>query len=178
MKPTSTTLEPCQLVKAAVSASIKVRWTDRPKRFISKPIRRVGLGILTDEESTMKKFAIFAVLCVAYAMMQGCSDATLASYNLSRSAMDFQLERRIVFYNGITDSYILVVEGRCSVETQNDLLAVTCKTGLEEFKMHYLGLSDNVTFFSEQLKAVDVNTYHYKVYFKPASIIPDVDVRL
>lgn len=28
---------------------------------------------------------------------------------------------------------------------------VTCKTGPREYKKHFLGLSDNVTYFAEQL---------------------------
>ena len=42
--------------------------------------------------------------------------------------------------------------------------------------MNFLGLIDNVTYFAEQLESIDVSTYHYRVIFKPASIIPDVDV--
>jgi hypothetical protein len=40
-----------------------------------------------------------------------------------------------------------------------------------------LGLSDNVTFFVEQVDAADVSAYHYRVVFKPQTIIPDVDFR-
>jgi len=57
-------------------------------------------------------------------------------------------------------------------------LAVTCKTGPGLFKKHYLGLSDNVTYFSEQIENAGVDVYHYKVVFKPSVIIPDVKVKL
>lgn len=46
------------------------------------------------------------------------------------------------------------------------------------YKKHFLGLSDNVTYFVEQLEAKDVSTYHYKVIFKPQTIIPDIDVKI
>jgi hypothetical protein len=82
-----------------------------------------------------------------------------------------------VFYNGITGDYVLSIEGRCSIEVMTSKLAVTCKTGPNEFKKHYLGLSDNVTFFAEQMQSKDVSVYHYRVIFKPQTIIPDVDIR-
>ena len=56
------------------------------------------------------------------------------------------------------------------------MVTVTCMTGQEEFKKHYLGLSDNVTYFAEQLDSAKVSRYHYKVIFKPLTIIPDIDI--
>ena len=103
--------------------------------------------------------------------------ADVASRNLSHAADNFEINRRIVFYNGITDSYILSVEGLCSIGNNDKAgkLTVTCKTGPNAFKKHFLGLSDNVTFFAEQLEAADVSTFHYRVMFRPQTIIPDID---
>jgi hypothetical protein len=110
-------------------------------------------------------------------ILSGCSsDADLASANLSKEAEMFRIERRIVIYNGITDTYILAIEGLCSVDFFPDKFTVTCKTGPKEFKKHYLGRADNVFPFVEQLASADVSTYRYKVIFKPTSIIPDVDL--
>lgn len=123
----------------------------------------------------MKRLLI-AVTMLAMMVIVGCStDAEVASRNLSLEAGNFKIERRIVFYNGITDSYILTIEGRCQIE-HGDKLAVTCKTGEDSYKKHYLGLSDNVTYFSEQIESADVSVYRYKVVFKPEAILPDVDL--
>lgn len=111
-------------------------------------------------------------------MVSGCSsDADVASHNLSKAADQFEIERRIVFYNGITGEYILTVEGKCSLGNfdSNGELTVTCKTGPNEYKKHFLGLSDNVTYFAEQLGDASVDEYRYRVIFKPESIIPNVD---
>ena len=107
----------------------------------------------------------------------GCSDANVASRNLSKAAEYFELDRRVVFYNGITGEYMLTIEGRCSVETLSGRLGVTCKVGQDAYKKHYLGLSDNVTYFSEQLETAQVDVYRYRVVFKPEVIIPDIEVR-
>lgn len=127
----------------------------------------------------MKK--ILVALAAAALMLTGVacsSDADVASRNLSKAADDFQILRRVVFYNGISGDYILVVEGYCSLGNHDGPreLTVTCRAG-SEYKKHFLGLSDNVTYFAEQIKGSSVSTDHYKVYFKPSTIVPDVDAR-
>ena len=128
----------------------------------------------------MKTRLMFAVvvMVVVLAVLVGCSDADVASYNLSKAADQFQVNRRIVFYNGITGEYILVIEGRCSLGNTDapGELTVTCKVASEEYKKHFLGLSDNVTYFAEQIDGAQADVYHYKVFFKPATIIPDIDL--
>jgi hypothetical protein len=110
-------------------------------------------------------------------MMAGCvSDASVASKNLSTAADMFELNRRIVFYNGITSEYILTIEGRCSISGSSDQLSVTCKTQYDGYKKHFLGLSDNVTYFSEQLITKNVSTDRYRVIFKPSTIVPDIEL--
>lgn len=126
------------------------------------------------------KFVIAILLTLgAFFSVIGCSsDADVASSNLSKDAENFKILRRVVFYNGITGDYILSIEGYCSVETEeNNKLSVTCKLGGEKFKKHFLGRSDNVTWFAEQLEGANVSTSHYKVVFKPSTIVPDVEVR-
>lgn len=108
-------------------------------------------------------------------LVAGCSsDADVASKNLSKAAEQFEIDRRVVFFNGITDTYLLSIEGRCSIEDQGNQLEVTCKLGPEEYKKHFLGLSDNVSYFVEQLGSADVSTARYRVIFKPETIVPDV----
>lgn len=122
--------------------------------------------------------AIAAAVLVLVSLAACSSDADVASHNLSKEADNFKIPRRIVFYNGITDQYILEVRGLCSLGNYDDAgeLSVTCKTEAG-YKKHFLGLSDNVTYFAEQLDAADVSTRRYKVIFKPTTIAPDVEVR-
>lgn len=128
----------------------------------------------------MSKTVRFTVAALAVsAGLSGCSDADVASRNLSRAADQFEIVRRIVFYNGITGDYILTVEGLCSIgnDDKEGRISITCKTGQSAYKKHYLGLSDNVTFFAEQLAEAKTDTYHYRVIFKPSVIVPDIDFR-
>ncbi len=123
---------------------------------------------------------ILGVIGIGMALAaSSCSDADIASHNLSKAADNFEIDRRIVFYNGITGGYILSMEGKCSIGNNDRAgkLSVTCKVGPDRYKKHFLGLSDNVTFFAEQLETANVSAYHYRVIFKPQTIIPDVDFR-
>lgn len=129
----------------------------------------------------MKKIFAGAVALVAALTMVGCSsEADMTSNNLSKEAENFQIDRRIVFFNGITDTYLLTIEGRCSIEAGTtgvaNALEVTCKVSEDGYKKHFLGLSDNVSYFVEQLESADVSAYHYKVFFRPESILPDIDL--
>lgn len=122
-----------------------------------------------------------ALVCAVVMALAGCSsDADVASKNLSTAAEQFEITRRVVFINGITDKYLLEITGRCSVETGDaglsGSLEVTCKTGPNQFKKHFLGLSDNVTYLVEQVEGADVSVYTYRVIFKPDVIVPDVEV--
>lgn len=112
------------------------------------------------------------------ALLTGCSSsADVASENLSKAADTFELQRRVVFLNGITDKYLLSIEGKCSIKDENRQLEVTCKVGPDAFKKHFLGLSDNVSYFVEQTEAADVDEFHYRVVFKPEAIVPDIDLQ-
>jgi len=121
-------------------------------------------------------FAIVAVLAIA-----GCTDddARIATANLTKAADNFEINRRVVFYNGITDTYILSIEGLCSMDLNSSGTAfnVICKVGPREYKRNTLVLSDNTTAFVEQLDPATVSAYHYRVTFKPQAILPDVDFR-
>ena len=122
--------------------------------------------------------AKYIVILLAAITLAACSnDAQVASYNLSQAADNFKIARRIVFYNGITNDYMLTIEGLCSQEQTDKKLTVTCKTGQDAYKKHFLGLSDNVTYFSEQMEEAKVGVYFYRVTFKPTSLVPSVELR-
>jgi hypothetical protein len=125
------------------------------------------------------KVLLLAFLMTLIISLVGCtSEADTVSHNLSKSADSFEVQRRVVFFNGITDKYLLTVEGLCSLNTDSEKkLTVTCKVGEGKYKKHYLGLSDNVSYFVEQTDAKYEDAYHYKVLFRPESILPDIDLQ-
>lgn len=128
----------------------------------------------------MMKRIVTALGIVGLALgLTACNEADVASQNLSTAADMFQIQRRIVFYNGITGEYMLTIEGLCSLgnHDKDRELSVTCKTGPTSYKKHFLGLSDNVTYFAEQTEPAEASVYHYRVVFKPSVIIPDLEIK-
>lgn len=134
---------------------------------------------MTHHSNASARLLIVAAVVGSIAATAGCSDADVASNNLSAAADNFQINRRIVFYNGFTGEYMLTIEGLCSKDNSSTdtKLAIICKTGPNDYKKHFLGLSNNVTYFIEQLDPAPASIYHYKVVFKPSVIVPDISVK-
>lgn len=130
-----------------------------------------------------RKHTILTTLLISIMCLfgSGCSqESNTASNNVSIAAHNFEINRRCIFYNGITGEYILTIEGLLSV-TESDTqrrLEVIVKTGPNTYKKHYLGLSDNVSYFVEQLESVKADPYHYRVIFRPQTIIPDLELQV
>lgn len=107
------------------------------------------------------------------------SNADVVSDNISKAADNFEVARRIVFINNMTGDYLLSIEGRCNITADGDgtgQLEVTCRTPQGD-KKHFLGLNHTTTYFVEQVSPISVSQDHYKVYFKPSVIIPDIDAK-
>lgn len=127
----------------------------------------------------MKKLYSFLAAGLIALSLTACDDSEVATRNLIKAADNFEVNRRIVFYNGITDTYMLEIEGRCSIDLNQNSTAfnVICDVGNGNYKRHTLVLSDNVTAFVEQIEPNKVSKNFYRVTFKPSTIIPNIDVR-
>lgn len=126
----------------------------------------------------MKNKLLLVIVSILSVILVACTEADTVNQNISKAADSFEVNRRIVFFNGITDKYLLTIEGLCSLDVRgNGTLRVTCKTEDDDYKRHYLGLSDNVSYFVEQIDGANVDPFHYRVIFRPESIIPDIDIQ-
>jgi hypothetical protein len=67
----------------------------------------------------MTKRFTFALLGLAFSL-GACSDADIARRNLSQAADQFEINRRIIFYNGITDDPKEWKWGRCHTPSEAD----------------------------------------------------------
>jgi hypothetical protein len=124
----------------------------------------------------MSRKTITILIALLALTISGCaSDADKVSTNLSKAAEQFEVQRKIVGINGITDKVLFEVEGRCSIERDGDLV-VTCKHGPDDYRKHYVGLSDNVTYIATQMKGIDVSEYRTRIILKPENIVPNFDL--
>lgn len=132
---------------------------------------------LTDIQSMSRIIIILVIILILVSLCTGCafdSDASVASYNVSKEADQFRVKRRIVFVNLRSDSYLFSITGNCSIETDSadNQLEVICKVGENKYQKHFLYLSAETTYTIEQLEYSEVSKYDYEIIFKPKSIIP------
>lgn len=110
----------------------------------------------------------------------GCdSDADKVAKNIGKAAEQFEVQRKIIGINGVTDKVLFEVEGKCSLEENHALprnLEVTCKHGPNDYKKHFIGLSDNVTWISTQMQSIDADEYRTRIILKPENIVPNFDL--
>jgi hypothetical protein len=135
---------------------------------------------LNSAKTAFKKLALPLVLAGGALGLAGCEEPSdVASRNISKAADNFEIQREIVFYNGITGDFFATVTGRCSIEVDaaKDKLDVTCKHGDDDYRKHFLGRSANVTYFVMQTEGANVSEYHTRVTFNPQGFIPDLDFR-
>lgn len=125
---------------------------------------------------------ILAGAAVAALVLTGCSsEADVAMENNKKASENFEILRRVVFINGITDTYLLEIEGACSFEDGGGNVQVVCKQGETPdgralTVRHVMGLSDNVTYVVEQLEPEPVDIFHYRLNFRPEVILPYIDL--
>lgn len=124
----------------------------------------------------MKKF--LAAGAVGLLILTGCTkEAEDVNKNLSTDADNFQIERKVMFVNGITDKVMLDIQGLCSVDLSDPArYSVTCKDAAGEYVRHFLGKSDNVTVVVQQTSAKKTSTSRYRFVLRPESLIPEAEI--
>jgi len=124
-----------------------------------------------------KTFAILAASVFALALTGCDDDATVARHNMTKAADNFELMRRIVFYNVRLGENVVTVEGKCSIEYGSARAEYICKLGDGKFIRNFVSDSNDIVAIVEQMDSVPVNVYHFRRTFKPQTIIPDIDFR-
>lgn len=126
----------------------------------------------------MKNIAIAGLAGVTLMLgLSACtSEADTADRNLSKAAENFEVPRRIVGINGITDKILFSVEGFCSYETEGPTIDAICKNTDGSVSRTTLGKSDNVTFVVTQIGGTKVDLFNPRVIFRPETIVPDFDL--
>ena len=104
----------------------------------------------------------------------GCTEANTVSTNISREADNFNVTRRLVVINGRTDTIIFSLVGNFSitVDQEENQLEVIAEVRDGVYRKHFIGLSDEIQYFVEDVGDNEVSKYRYEVEFMPESIIP------
>lgn len=123
----------------------------------------------------MKKvFLWFAAALLACCVLAGCTEAERASYNLSQEADNFNDVRQITVINCLQGDVLFQMTGKMSItaDPADNQLEVIVEDENGEYKKHFIGLSDNVTYVVEDITAENVSEYHYTLNFNPKMWIP------
>ena len=123
----------------------------------------------------MKKvFCVAALLASLCMVVAGCSQSSRVSYNLSQEADNFNDIRQITVMNCIQGDVLFQMTGKMSItaDTQDNQLEIIVEDENGEYKKHFIGLSDNVTYVVEDVATNDVDQYQYTLNFNPKMWLP------
>lgn len=127
----------------------------------------------------MKRFICFvliiAVTCALCFTLAGCeTQADRVSYNLSQEADNFNNVRQVTVINCLQGDVLFQMTGKISItaDTTDDQLEIVVEDENGQYKKHFIGLSDNVTYVVEDITAGDVSNYKYTLNFNPKMWLP------
>ncbi len=121
----------------------------------------------------MKKVFV-CMFMLSVLVFAGCSEATMASYNVSVQADNFNVVRQLTVINCLEGDVLFQMTGKFSIvvdECENQL-EVTVENDDGTYEKHFVGLSDNVTYVVEDLYASEVEKYKYTLNFNPKMWLP------
>lgn len=123
----------------------------------------------------IKNLAIFATVAASILTLAACEDqANVVSHNLSKEADNFNIVRQITVINAIQGDTLFQMTGRMSINEDGDQLEVVVEHAKGQYKKHFIGLSDNVTYIVEDVTTdgSSVDAYNYTINFNPKMWIP------
>jgi hypothetical protein len=125
----------------------------------------------------MKKiYALVLAIIMVMSLVSGCRQSDRVSYNLSKEADSFNVIRQLTVINCIQGDVLFQMTGKISIEQASEQLEITVEDENGNYQKHFVGLSDNVTYVVEDLRASDVSNYKYTLNFNPEMWIP-VDIK-
>ena len=122
----------------------------------------------------MKKVVIPIVLCAI--LLTGCREAERVSYNISKQADNFNVQRRLSVFNMRTDKCIMQMTGCMSIDSDsnNNELDVIVEVDREKgiYQKHMIYLNEWTMYTIEDVSGTNVSRYAYEVEFMPQTLMP------
>ena len=122
----------------------------------------------------MKK-KVFIAAVIGATALAGCdTEVNRVSYNLSQEADNFNDIRQITVINCLQGDVLFQMTGKMSItaDAADNQLEIIVEDENGEYKKHFIGLSDNVTYVVEDVTAGDVEKYKYTLNFNPEMWLP------
>ena len=112
-----------------------------------------------------KKFLALLVLAIlGCAALTGCRESDKVSRNLSLEADNFNDVRQITVINCLQGDVLFQMTGKMSITADNsdNQLEIIVEDENGDYKKHFIGLSDNVTYVVEDITSGNVDKYKYE----------------
>ena len=123
-----------------------------------------------------RKFLTIIMVLLLVLTCAGCDQrqADDVSYNLSLKADNFEDVRQITVINCLQGDVLFQMTGKMSIEADmsDKQLEIVVEDENGQFKKHFIGLSDNVTYVVEDITSGNVDKYSYTLNFNPKMWIP------
>lgn len=121
-----------------------------------------------------KRILLIGLILVLTFIFVGCTEADRVSYNLSQQADNFNDVRQITVINCLQGDVLFQMTGKMSIyaDMADNQLEIVVEDENGEYKKHFIGLSDNVTYVVEDITSKDVSKYRYTLNFNPKMWIP------
>jgi hypothetical protein len=116
----------------------------------------------------MKKLIMAIVIIMMVLSFVGCTEAERVSQNISQEADNFNITRKLTDINQRTDTILFEMIGNFSIQKEADGdLAVVGENPDGTFYKHFVYLSGEISYISEQLIGKEVSKYSYEINFNP-----------
>ncbi|MFD1405986.1 beta-sandwich lipoprotein [Robinsoniella peoriensis] len=121
-----------------------------------------------------KRLLVVSLISVLLMVLVGCSEAGRVSSNLSKEADNFNDIRQVTVINCLQGDVLFQMTGKMSItaDTSDNQLEIVVEDENGEYKKHFIGLSDNVTYVVEDITSKEVSKYKYTLNFNPNMWIP------
>lgn len=83
-------------------------------------------------------------------------------------------EKAILTYGQTAQEDVAIEEMSITADTEDNQLEIVVEDENGEYKKHFIGLSDNVTYVVEDVTSGDVNQYKYTLNFNPKMWLPEI----
>ena len=133
--------------------------------------RGCGMKIIVKTVSII----IILVACAMIAIsLAGCREADRVSYNISKSADNFNVVRRLTVINTRSDKCILQMTGKISIEDIDSGIAVIVELDRDKgiYQKHYVYLNEWTMYTVEDVNGVSASRYAYELEFMPQMLDP------
>lgn len=116
----------------------------------------------------MNKIFKFLVVSIFIFALSGCTEADRVNANITQSADNFNVTRRLEVINARTDTPLFELIGNFSISNNSsNELVVTVELENHTYKKHMIYLNEYTMYVVEDLSGSDVSPYHYEINVLP-----------